>query len=215
MNREPRIADFPATIPLLPLAPWILLPETELPVNITAAAERATIAAALAADGWVGVVQTQEGGSGRFYPVGCLARVREEGRDEDSLQVRLAGVVRFRLREVLPAEDEVPRGTVDYGDFAGDLRGHGEEYESPKLQRFKDRVVEVGRRELGSAGLLETMSPRQIVLFMAQTAPLAPAEKQALMEARDFPALLDTLGQLLALNYATTTPDTTPQSRVN
>ena len=58
------------------------------------------------------------------------------------------------------------------------------------------------------------MSPRQIVLFMAQTAPLAPAEKQALLEARDFRELLDTLGQLLSLNYLTTTPDTTPPSRV-
>jgi hypothetical protein len=41
MNPAPRIADLPTTIYLLPLAPWLLLPETVLPVAITAAEGRA------------------------------------------------------------------------------------------------------------------------------------------------------------------------------
>jgi Lon protease-like protein len=80
---------------------------------------------------------------------------------------------------------------------------------------FKDRIVEFGRRQFGSAGVLETMSPRQVVLFMAQTAPFSPAERQALLEARGFQDLIDTLAQLLSLNYLTTTPDTSPPSQVN
>jgi Lon protease-like protein len=220
MNTEARIADLPTTILLLPLAPWVLLPETVLPVAVTAPEGRAVIDAALAADGWVGVVQARGEESrepaGRFYTVGCLARVHEESRGDDAHQVRLEGVVRFRLREELPAAAGLPRGAVDYGEFAGDLQKSTEELaEDLKLELFKDRIVELGRKQFGSAGALETMSPRQIVLFMAQTAPLAPAEKQALLEARDFRALLDTLGQLLSLNYLTTTPDTTPPSRVN
>jgi Lon protease-like protein len=217
MNPEPRIADLPTTIHLLPISPWLLLPETELPVNITSTEGRAVIAAALAAGGWVGVVQVQGGEGGdparRFYSVGCLARVHEESRGDDAHQVRLEGVIRFRLREELPAVGGLIRGTVDYGEFAADLRGGEKEPEDLKLELFKDRILELGRQQFGSAGMLETMSPRQIVLFMAQTAPLAPAEKQALLEARDFRALLDVLGQLLSLNYLTTTPDTTP--RVN
>jgi Lon protease-like protein len=219
MNPEPRIADFPATILLLPLAPWLLLPETMLPVAITAPEGRAVIDAALAADGWVGVVQVRGDESReparRFYSVGCLARIHEESRDDEALHVRLEGVVRFRLLAELPPAGGLSRGEVDYGEFAGDLLGGEGEAEDLKLELFKDRIVELGRRQFGSAGALETMSPRQIILFMAQTAPLAPAEKQALLEARDFRALLDTLGQLFSLNFLTTTPDTTPSSRVN
>jgi Lon protease-like protein len=222
MNPEPRITDFPATIFLLPLAPWLLLPETMLPVAITAPEGRAVIDAALAADGWVGVVQArgeESRDSGRrFYPVGCLARIQEESRGDDALHVRLEGVIRFRLRAELPPAGGLFRGEVDYGEFAADLHGgHGgeEEAEDLKLELFKDRIVELGRQQFGTAGALATMSPRQIILFMAQTAPLAPVEKQALLEAPDFRALLDTLGQLFSLNFLTTTPDTTSPSRVN
>jgi uncharacterized protein len=221
MSSEPRIADLPTTIFLLPLAPWLLLPETVLPVAITAAEGRAVIDAALAADGWVGVVQVRAGEAGkagpprRFYSVGCLARVHDESRGDDAHQVRLEGVVRFRLREELPAAGGLPRGTVEYGEFAGDLHPPEAEPEDLKLALFKDRILELGRQQFGTAGPLATMSPRQIILLMAQTAPLAPAEKQALLEAPDFRALLDTLAQLLTLNFLTTTPDTTPPSRVN
>jgi Lon protease-like protein len=214
--KELRIADLPATLHLLPLAPWLLLPETALPVTIVDARERGVLEAALAAGGYVGVVQARDDESGsRFYSVGCLARVREESRGEDGLHVTLEGLVRFRVREELPPEGSAPRAAVEYGEFAVDLAGGGPEPAGWKLEVFKDRIVEFGRRQFGSAGVLETMSPRQVVLFMAQTAPLSPAERQALLEARDFQDLIDTLAQLLSLNYLTTTPDTSPPSQVN
>lgn len=218
MNSDLRLADLPATLHLLPLVPWLLLPETVLPVTVTDAHDRGVLAAALAAGGYVGVVQSrgnEGGGPADFYSVGCLARIHEEGRSADGLQVRLEGLVRFRVREELPPEGNVPRAAVEYGEFAADLAGGGPEPEGWKLDVFKDRIVEFGRKQFGSAGVLETMSPRQVVLFMAQTAPFSSAERQALLEARGFQDLIDTLAQLLSLNYLTTTPDTSPPSQVN
>ncbi|MEO6192294.1 MAG: LON peptidase substrate-binding domain-containing protein [Thermoanaerobaculia bacterium] len=218
MSSDLRLADLPATLHLLPLVPWLLLPETVLPVTVTDSHDLGVLAAALAAGGYVGVVQPsgEEGGSASgFYSVGCLARIHEEGRSADGLQVRLEGLVRFRIREELPPEGGVPRAAVGYGEFAADLAGGGPEPEGWKLEVFKDRIVEFGRKQFGSAGVLETMSPRQVVLFMAQTAPFSPAERQALLEARGFQDLIDTLAQLLSLNYLTTTPDNSPPSQVN
>lgn len=218
MSSDLRLADLPATLHLLPLVPWLLLPETVLPVTVTDSHDLGVLAAALAAGGYVGVVQAsgEEGGSASgFYSVGCLARIHEEGRSADGLQVRLEGLVRFRIREELPPEGDVPRAAVGYGEFAADLAGGGPEPEGWKLEVFKDRIVEFGRKQFGSAGVLETMSPRQVVLFMAQTAPFSPAERQALLEARGFQDLIDTLAQLLSLNYLTTTPDNSPPSQVN
>lgn len=218
MNSDLRLADLPATLYLLPLVPWLLLPETMLPVTVTDAHDRGVLAAALAASGYVGVVQAsgdESASPGGFYSIGCLARIHEEGRSEDGLQVRLEGLVRFRIRQEMPPEGDMPRAAVEYGEFASDLTGGGPEPKGWKLEVFKDRIVEFGRKQFGSAGVLETMSPRQVVLFMAQTAPFSPAERQALLKARGFQDLIDTLAQLLSLNYLTTTPDNSPPSQVN
>lgn len=219
MNPDLRLDDLPTTLHLLPLAPWLLLPETTLPVTITDRRARGVLDTALAAGGYVGVVlpHGEEPGSPAdgFYSVGCLARVREEGREGAGLHVTLEGLVRFRIREELPPEGGAPRAMVDYGEFTHDLAGAEVAPEGWKLEMFKERIVEFGRRKFGTAGVLETMAPRQVVLFMAQTAPFSPAEKQALLEARDFKDLLDTLARLLSINYLTTTPDNSPPSRVH
>jgi Lon protease-like protein len=47
---------------------------------------------------------------------------------------------------------------------------------------------------------------------MVQTAPFAPAERQALLEARDFREMLELLVQLLSMNFLTTTPDSSPRA---
>jgi Lon protease-like protein len=208
--------DFPATLHLLPLRPWLLLPDTVLPVTIKDRWSRRVLDAALAAGGYVGVIQIQDLGEengipvGRFYSVGCLARIREEGREAEGLHVRLEGLIRFRVREELPPDQGLPSAVVDYEEFAHDLTGGGVEPEEWKLEALRNEIVDFGRRQFGTAGVLEAMSPRQVIRFMAQTAPLSSAEKQALLEARDLQDLMDTLAQLLSLNYLTSTPDTSP-----
>ena len=208
--------DFPTTLHLLPLRPWLLLPETVLPVTIKDRWSRRVLDAALAAGGYVGVIQIQDLGEedgipiGRFYTVGCLARIHEEGREAEGLHVRLEGLTRFRVREELPPEAGLASAVVDYEEFAHDLTGGGAEPEEWKLEALKHHIVDFGRRQFGTAGALEMMSPRQVIRFMAQTAPLSSAEKQALLEARDLQELIDTLAQLLSLNYLTTTPDSSP-----
>lgn len=210
-----QISDLPTTLLLLPLEQLLLLPETALPVTLTDPLSLAILDAALDEDGLVGVLQARE--DGRFYSVGCLGHVIDLGRSEEGHRMVLEGLVRFRIREELPpGEGGVPRAAVSYDEFAGDLQADEEE-EPPELHLdlLKEKVVEFGRKTFGTAGVLETMSPRQVVLFMAQTAPFTPAEKQALLEASGLRELVDRLAQLLSLNFLTTTPDTTPPSTVN
>lgn len=210
-----RISDFPTTLLLLPLEQLLLLPETALPVTLTDPLSLAILDAALAEDGLIGVLQARD--DGHFYSVGCLCHIIDLGRSEEGHRMVLEGLVRFRIHEELPpGEGGVPRAAVSYDEFADDLQA-GEEEEPPELhlELLKEKVVEFGRKTFGTAGILETMSPRQVVLFLAQTAPFTPAEKQALLEASGLRDLVDQLAQLLSLNFLTTTPDTTPPSTVN
>lgn len=223
---DPRIASLPTTVYLLPLEPLLLLPETALPVTITGPAARGIVEAALAAGGHVGIIQelSASGASGRadrFYSVGCLGRIVDLGRDTAGHRIRLEGLIRFRVRAELPpgGGDALPRATVLYDEFLHDLEGGNEPgKEEPAewdLGLFKKKIVEFGRQQFGSAGALEEMSPKQVILFMAQTAPFTAAEKQALLESRSLRELVDTLARLLSLNYLTTTPDTSPPTTVN
>jgi Lon protease-like protein len=216
------LADLPTTIHLLPLGPFLLLPGASLPITLTDLWSRGILDSALESGGWVGVIQPLD--EGGFYSVGCLGHVLDLGRDDEGHRVVLEGLLRFRLRRELPPEgrEGFPRAEVDYGEFAADLAdGLSEGPEGEKepggwdLEAIKEKVVDFGRRQFGTAGILESMSPRQVVLFMAQTAPFSAAEKQALLEAADLRELVDLLARLLALNFMTTTPDTSPPSTVN
>jgi uncharacterized protein len=205
-----RLSDLPTTLLLLPLEQLLLLPETALPVTLTDPLSLAILDASLAEDGLVGVLQEREAGGG-FYSVGCLCHVIDLGRSEEGHRTVLEGLVRFRVRQELPpGAGGVPRAAVSYDEFAGDLTAGEEEPPELNLGLLKEKIVEFGRKNFGTAGILETMSPRQVVLFMAQTAPFTPAEKQALLEASGLRELVDRLAQLLSLNFLTTTPDVTP-----
>lgn len=209
-----RIADFPTTLLLLSLEQLLFLPETAFPVTLSDPLSRAVLDASLARDELLGVVQTRDAGGG-FYSVGCLCHVIDLGRSGEGHRVVLEGLVRFRISADLPGKDGLPRALVSYDEFAGDLVKDEEEPPELNLGLLKEKVIEFGRRTFGTAGILENMSPRQVVLFMAQTAPFTPAEKQALLEAPGLRELVERLAQLLSLNFLTTTPDTSPPSTVN
>ena len=219
MKSDPRLDELPTSIHILPLDRFILLPETTLPVTFAASWARALVDVALATSGYIGVVQPEEGERAparRFFRVGCLARVRNEGREADGHRVSLEGVVRFRiLAEPAADRDPLDRLDVAYEEFRKDLAPEVNEEEKHKLEVFRGKMLDLARTRFGGAGLLETLTPRQIVFFMAQAAPLSAAEKQALLETHGIQELIDTLALLLSLNYLTTTPDFSPPSLVN
>ena len=216
MSVLPRMSDLPSTLHLLPVDGFMLLPGASLPLAVTSPLRQRILEAAEMAGGWIGVVQghLEEGEeASRGFEVGCLGHIVPLGRGEEGFHFVLEGLIRFRVREDLPPEDGMLRALVSYEEFAHDLEP-AEEGELPgwDLSAFKEQIVQFGQRNFGSAGMLEKMTPRQLVRFMVQTAPFAPAERQALLEARDFREMMELLMQLLSMNFLTTTPDTSPRA---
>lgn len=215
MSFAPRISDLPSTLHLLPVDGFMLLPGASLPLSVTSPLRRRILEAAQARGGWIGVVQGNLEGeeASRTFEVGCLGHIVPLDQGELGLHFVLEGLIRFRVREDLPAQDGMLRAVVSYEEFALDLEP-AEEGALPgwDLNAFKEQLVQFGQRNFGTAGMLEKMTPRQLVRFMVQTAPFAPAERQALLEARDFREMLELLLQLLSMNFLTTTPDTSPRA---
>jgi len=215
-----RLIDLPREIYLLPIDGLIFLPETSFPLTFTDASSRALLDAAEAAGGFVGIVQFQREAGRSFphpiFPVGCLVRIRSLGRDEEGYHAVFDGLIRFRVGKELPTSpDGVRRAAVTYEEYAHDLDGDEEELAGWDLGAFKEKLVEFGRSQFGTAGTLESMTPRQVIRFMAQTSPFSAAERQALLEAPSFRQLLETLVELLALNFLTTTPDSSESGPAN
>ncbi|HEV2856387.1 MAG TPA: LON peptidase substrate-binding domain-containing protein [Thermoanaerobaculia bacterium] len=207
---NPRISDLPSTIYLLPVDGFLLLPEASLPLTLTSPLRRRILEAAEDEGGWVGVIQGQS--EARDFEVGCLAHITSLGRTEAGHHLVLEGRIRFRVREDLRDAKGLPRASVSYAEFARDLECIEEEVTGFDLDAFKEQLVSFGRDRFGTAGILEDMTPREVVRFMAQTSPFDPAERQALLEARDFREMMSVLMQLLAINFLTTTPDTSPRA---
>ena len=218
MASDPRLDDLPKTLHLLMVNRFILLPETTLPLVLTDERYMELTESLAAAGGYLGFILPGEShGSRRFQEVGCLARVNELERDGDGLNVLFEGVVRFRVLRELPAagQEDLPRAEVDYQEFAADLGNRPEDLEGWNLERIKAALIQIGKKQTpGDLSYLEAMPPRQIIRLMTQTMPFAPAEKQALLEAPTFRAMLELLFALLAVNFLTTTPDG-PQPQVN
>lgn len=216
MSVLPRMSDLPSTLHLLPVDGFMLLPGSSLPLAVSSPLRQRILEAAETVGGWIGVVQghLEEGEeASRGFEVGCLGHIVPLGRSEAGFHFVLEGLIRFRVREDLSPENGMLRALVSYEEFAHDLEA-AEEEELPgwDLGAFKEQIVQFGQRSFGSAGMLEKMTPRQLVRFMVQTAPFAPAERQALLEARDFREMMELLMQLLAMNFLTTTPDTSPRA---
>jgi uncharacterized protein len=215
-----RLADLPGEIYLLPIDGLIFLPETSFPLTFSDEQSRSLLDAAEAAGGYLGIVQFQREAGKSFphpiFPVGCLVRLRALDRDEEGHHAVFDGLIRFRVGKELPmAAGGVRRAAVTYEEYAHDLDGAEEDLAGWDLEAFKEKLVEFGRSQFGTAGTLESMTPRQMIRFMAQTSPFSAAERQALLEAPSFREMLETLVELLALNFLTTTPDTSETDQAN
>jgi Lon protease-like protein len=220
MSSNLQIADLPATIHLLPIDRFLLLPETRLPLTVTSPRGQEILDAAELASGYVGVIQTrpkEERAQSRYYAVGGLGRIARLERDEAGHHVTIEGVIRFRVREELPGgEDDLPQAAVAYDEFEHDLAPPEEDLAGWNLEGMRDALLEISRRQSGRDKTpLESMNAHQLVRVLAQTIPMAAAEKQVLLETRSFRELLELLFQLLAVNYLTTTPDASPSPRAN
>jgi uncharacterized protein len=219
MPSDFQVSDLPATVYLFAIDRFILLPETTLPLTITAPKSQEILDAAEEAGGFLGVIQRrpkEAGSTSRFFDVGGLGRIRSLRREEDGYHVKIEGVIRFRVQEELTDAGDLPQAAVVYEEFAGDLLPADENPEGWNPEGFRTALLEIAKRESGRDSTpLESLSPPQLVRLMAQTFPLSVAEKQALLETRSFRDLLGLFLQLLAANFLTTTPDTAPPSRAN
>jgi uncharacterized protein len=199
---------FPIVLPIFPLAAPLLLPGTVVPLMASEERYRNLLNDALAADGYVGILQPVSGedaevglpGPGKvLYEVGCLGRIGECREEGDGRYVALVeGVIRFRIRAEIDGQHGYRRMTVDYVEFLEDPEAIEEELDFSELKEVVRQRVEANGSSL-DLSIMDDMVGTEIVTALAHAFPFSAAERQALVEIPSLRELQPMLLQLMTM----------------
>lgn len=155
-DRYQSVADLPATIPLFPLSGVLLLPRTQLPLNIFEPRYLQMIDDCLRGSRIIGLIQPDEAATPdasadrpALLPVGCAGRLTSYTETPDGrLVITLTGIARFRLTDELETLTPYRQARVDFAEYIDDLTP---ELGTEKVSR--ERLLEVLKQYLETNGL--------------------------------------------------------------
>lgn len=207
LGRYKTISDLPKQIPLFPMSGALLLPRTDLPLNIFEPRYLLMVQAAMNSERIIGIIQPQQNSEGekpKLERVGCAGRITSYSEAEDGrLLITITGVCRFNLKREPRVATPFRQAVVDYKPFEIDLvSGIG----APSVNRAQ--LVEAFRQYLEANNMttnwdeINSVSTEVLVNTLSLLAPYPPREKQALLEAPDLRSRAEVLVALTELALA-------------
>nr|WP_319384515.1 LON peptidase substrate-binding domain-containing protein [uncultured Roseibium sp.] len=204
------IADLPPVLPVFPLSGALLLPRTQLPLNIFEQRYLDMVDAALSGNRLIGMVQpASEAASAQsdataLANVGCVGRLTSFQETGDGRYlITLQGVTRFALGKELTTYSAFREVECDFAPFATDLTcGDGEEDvdRNGLLKTLRD-YLDANNLEADWQSVSEAET-EVLVNALCMMCPYGPQEKQALLEARDLKTRAETLIAITEMDLA-------------
>lgn len=211
------ISDLPPVIPVFPLSGALMLPHSQLPLNIFEPRYLNMFDDAMATNRVIGMIQTVAG-SDRTHPdlvkVGCLGRINSFSETPDArYQVILSGLCRFHTTEelsVLTPYRQVKADYLSYGDDFLPLEDRTD-FDRPRFLAALKGFLDHQGLEIDWGGA-EAAPSEPLVTSLAAALPFSPAERQALLEALSPADRREVLMALMQINAAGSRGDggTTP-----
>ena len=188
------LRDMPASLPLFPLPNALLLPGSQLPLNIFEPRYLAMIEDALQTPHrMIGMVQPLNE-EGTLFDVGCAGRItyfQESG--DGRYMIALSGICRFNLQAEQLTDRGYRQASIDWSQFASDLKQADDSIDDrKKLLSVMKRYFEVMGYE-ADWDQIEQSGNEQILNTLAAVCPFDVAEKQALLEAQGLAKRADIL----------------------
>ena len=203
-QRYHKLEDLPKQIPLFPLSGALLLPRTDLPLNIFEPRYVMMIEAAMASERIIGIIQPDQDDKSdkpKLEKVGCAGRITSYSETEDGrLMITITGICRFTVIRESKVATPFRQAAVNYKPFAIDLvSGTG----APSVNR--EQLLEAFRQYLEANNMstnwdeINSVSTEVLVNTLSLLAPYPPREKQALLEAPDLKSRAEVLVALTEL----------------
>ena len=203
--------DIPAIIPIFPLEEALLLPRTQMPLNIFEDRYLAMIDYALRNDRIIGMIQPlrpqDEQDDSSIQPtqhIGCLGRLSAYGETGDGrILITLSGICRFKVKQEVSCDFPFRLAEVDCEDFTEDLiEGFGQE------EVDRQGVLDIFRAFLTANDMeadwesVEKSTNEALVNSLSMMSPYGLAEKQALLEAESLAIRAQTLIAITEMHLA-------------
>jgi uncharacterized protein len=201
--------DLPRTLGLFPLTGVLLLPRGHLPLNVFEPRYLALVESAISGSRLIGMIQPTENEEKTLKPalsqIGCAGRITGYRETDDGRYlITLTGICRFRVAEELDTPASFRAVKPDFAPFAGDLAERDDgDFPRERLLAALDEYLT--RRDLKADWKSVMNAPAEtLVNALAMLCPFEPNEKQALLEAPEWPDRVSTL--LALLEMAGTSP---------
>lgn len=201
MKQDPFSRSFdelPASLPIFPLNGAVILPGTQLPLNVFEPRYLNMVFDVLGKHRLIGMVQPNPAdryaNKPAVYPVGCAGRITSFSETNDGrLLIVLSGVCRFCLVEEIPTTRGYRSAVVDWSPFAHDFNRDAEQLQARRLLESQVKVYCENHQLEVAWDVLNKLRDADFVNFLATQLPDKDSEKQSLLEAID----LESRAQLL------------------
>ena len=189
MSINPFIVPFdqlPDTLPVFPLPGAIVLPWSELPLNIFEPRYLNMVSDALSSHRMIGMIQPDpnEKDNAGLCHTGCAGRITQYRETDDGrIEMVLTGVCRFDLGEELPTTRGYRLVIPQWSRFSNDYTDH-----EGMPGSMHDLLMQTLKAYLQSKNLdvdwamLERLSTMRLLSSMTMALPLSEADKQVLLE---------------------------------
>jgi Lon protease-like protein len=186
------LSALPEELPIFPLTGAVLLPHARLPLNIFEPRYLAMVEDALGKGRLIGMIQpsvTEDVATPPLYSIGCAGRISSFNEtDEGTLLIVLSGVCRFRIVEERQTTKLYRTIKPDWKSFIADLGENGEA-DIDREHLIDLLKIYLKKNSISVDWNVVKNAPNDVLVpIIVMICPLAPNEKQALLEAESFAA---------------------------
>ena len=178
--------DLPKKIPIFPLTGAVLVPKTQLPLNIFEPSYVQMLNAALATQHkLIGMIQPIAGSDNSLKKVGCVGRVTSYNETDDHRYlITLNGIIRFEIENELDTTTEYRQLEVNYENFITDLKSEDvTNVDRESLLKLIKKYLK-NKSLLADWDIIQQTPTEQLINYSGVLVPFTPEEKQLLLEAR-------------------------------
>ena len=212
--------DLPAEIPVFPLRGAILLPRSELPLNVFEPRYLEMMDDAISGRRLIGMIQPDStqvpsespGGPGEspvgkaapLQRIGCAGRITTfQELPDGRLRIGLTGIARFAIARELEQAKPYRVVVADYSAYAADFAPDGSADQVDREQLMRVLKAYLAARQLEADWTMIRRAPLEpLINGLATMSPFGPSEKQALLEAADIKSRADVLIALAEMAVA-------------
>ncbi|MDB4246987.1 LON peptidase substrate-binding domain-containing protein [Hyphomicrobiales bacterium] len=181
-----KIEELPPKLSVFPLPGALLLPRTQLPLNIFEPRYLEMVDDALSNNRLIAMIQTQSEKKDQLFKVGCVGKIVSYTElTNNRMLVTLSGVCRFFVKQELEVVTPYRQFQVSYKEFSNDLlKGFDEEnVNREKLQICLKKYLDYNNLDVDWESIKN--SPTELLVnSLCLLSPYRPEEKQALLEAK-------------------------------